>query len=245
MFDSPSQKSKFVMPVNDDEIPEFGGWINWNRFRLAHPGFDFAVYKERINSRVMKCVIGLPKTTKIRSIAKGKVKFILSEKRLKDSIELDPYFESITINHGSIYKFTSFPLLGEPEPSDPSLCSSYSHVVPEPTLKKGQDVEQGEVIATLYSDEGDIGGLTHLHFEAFEFHPFRLDKKIDPAILLPKISQIPVAQPQGSLDFCIGAQYRPNITISNFKKVVANLQSRTSDGIVENLEPSYKWSLTE
>ncbi len=188
-----------VLPINGSDIKGFEEWVNWSGWKGysdKHLAFDFASYL----STDGKCVIGLPEETPVRAIADGIV--VQISRGLTENV---PYATFINVEHG--------------KPGS-GLFSAYHHVVP--IVKQGQEVKKGEVIATLYKDEGnEIGRLVHLHFMIT--HGWNVkDRYCNPEEIYPLIAKYR-AEPQGSLDCKIaGLEKQPKIYIANFKEVTVN-----------------------
>lgn len=201
------------MPIHVEDIAGFHKWVNWNCFREEgrnglgmHRAYDFAAY---MNDQ-RECVLGLPPETPVRSIADGIALFIHCDVLPKKSPKA--YYRRLIIKHNST-----------------GLVSEYLHVVP--TVKVGQTVTKGDVIATVYKTpkkflkKGD--SLVHLHFGLGTcLYVCDLDAcitgRLDPRKILPKKSDL-YARPQNSLEFRI-ARLRRKVSIviaNNYKEYVA------------------------
>lgn len=196
----------FVLPIDGRDIRGFKQWVCWNGYRYQqlgytviadHKGYDFASYIAEDS----KCYLGLPAETPVKAIADGTVTYI--ENRY------GPYYASIHIKHGE----------GKTD-EDNGLFSDYCHVNPE--VQQGQKVKKGDIIATLYKDEGSLeGNLVHLHFSLTHGwnKPVTSDE-VDPARLYPSLVQL-TAHPQGRISFTVfGLEYNPEIKIANFEKLI-------------------------
>ncbi|MDE1828464.1 MAG: M23 family metallopeptidase [Candidatus Micrarchaeota archaeon] len=192
-------------PIRGEEIEGFSRWIDWNGFGVKHEygihrAFDFSAYL----SKDGKSVLGLPRETKVRAIADGKVVQV-------NDLNGD-YFTLVHIQHN---KMDHTYVAG-------GMLSTYCHVTP--LVKAGQKVRRGQVIATLHKDPGNISGrLVHLHFELSDAvsnssnNPSH--RRRDPLTILPSINELK-AIPPASLEFEIkGLKRQPEIEIANFKKL--------------------------
>ena len=251
------EKPNFTMPIDGSKIPGFQGWVDWSGFGhnpvtvpldIKHEGFDFAFYREETHDNIIKCVVGLPKVTKVRAVASGRIKSVCTENRSPYRPDIvDPYLSEIFINHGPITDFFEHTDLFSSISYERYLHSSYSHVVPK--VEQGQEVKKGDVIGELYSDLGDERGrLVHLHFQIYQYFETAFkdskEKMFNPTLFLPQAISWDIAFPQGDLDFHFGPNSEkavtPIVTINNFEEVLANCRSRNRDGIIKECDISDK-----
>lgn len=193
------------LPINGEDLPGFKAWIDWNGFQLnretggGHEGFDFAAYLTTDN----KIVVGLPASTKIRAVADGEVRQIVT---------VGGYGTQIGIEHGAY---------------DSGMFSTYIHV--KPLVEEGVTVKKGDVVAELYKDEGDKDGrLVHLHLALRSGWGTRDgdDRKLraeDPVLIDNSIYEFK-AEPQGSSNFTVPQLPNAEIEIANFERVRFNQQ---------------------
>jgi len=147
------------LPVNELELPRFQKWINWSGFKgysPEHLGFDFAAYLTQDG----KCILGLPKRTRVRAVADGTI---------------------LEISH---MRWEGF-IIMEHQKNLAVGSSAYWHV--QPLVEKWQVVKRGEVIAGLYWEAGHVQKLVHLHLELNNDLNLRA---INPCSLFPQIGEL-------------------------------------------------------
>lgn len=188
-----------ILPINGYDIKGFRGWINWNGwmgYSPSHTGYDFAAYL----SSDGQIVLGLPKETPVRAVADGVVRQVS-----QGLAEGSGYATFMNIEHGA---------------EGSGLYSSYHHI--DPIAQDEQEVKKGDVVGTLYKDEGnEKGRLVHLHFGMSHGWSVK-DRKCNPELIYPSIARHR-AEPQGSPDFRIlGMNEQPEIYIANFNEMFVN-----------------------
>lgn len=204
-------KMKLELPILGEDIPEFSKWVAWNKFSANyhkgvpygipwHDGFDFAAYTDKKGD----CILGLQETTPIRAIDDGIVR------------KASPWYVGGTYTMDMLIEHST------------SLVSGYNHVVAK--VKVGSNVRKGDVIATLYKDEGaEEGRLVHLHFYLAKLDYLdgeRFRHLIDPERVFGEISDV-VAEPQGHKYFLIPKMtQQPIIHIANFRELKLYERSR-------------------
>lgn len=193
-----------VMPINGRDIPSFKEWTNWSGWKgysENHDAVDFACY---LNDRG-DYVLGLHAETPVRAVADGVVKQVSCGLAGRGV----PYACFMNIEHGK---------------DGSGLFSAYHHI--NPTAKDGQEVKKGDVVGTLYKDEGnEEGKLVHLHFELTNGWNFggRRQRAVNPEEIYSDIGRAPRANPQGSKNFTIdGLKQQPRIIIADFKNLLVN-----------------------
>jgi hypothetical protein len=132
-----------VLPVNGSDIPNFREWVNWSGWKgyeVGHEAYDFAAYLTQDG----KVILGLLKETPIRAIADGIIRQI-SNGLAGSGV---PYACFINIEHGR---------------NGSGLFTRYDHV--DPVVEDGQEVKKGDVIATLYKDDGNEEGRLEVELE--------------------------------------------------------------------------------
>ncbi|NBU34271.1 hypothetical protein EB118_07575 [bacterium] len=132
------------LPIDAADIPGFVSWVNCNGFHLdretgkGHDGFDFGAYLREDGM----IVVGLPQDTPIRAVANGVVRQVL----MNESTGMG-YGCVVNVEHGG---------------NDSGMFSSYVHV--NPTIEPNVTVGKGDVLGSLYKDDGNQEGrLVHLH----------------------------------------------------------------------------------
>lgn len=193
-----------VMPIYGGDIPKFIKWINWSGWKgysENHDAVDYGCYLDKTGD----CVLGLPEETPVRAVADGIVRQISCGLAGRGV----PYACFMNIEHGA---------------SGSGLFSVYHHI--NPTAKDGQEVKKGDIIGTLYKDEGnEEGKLVHLHFELINGWNFgsRRQRAVNPEQIYSEIGTAPRANPQGRRDFTLdGLKQQPKIIIANFKNLLVN-----------------------
>ena len=99
------------------------------------------------------------------------------------------------------------------------LFSSYFHI--DPIAQDGQKVKKGDIVATLYKDDGnEEGKLVHLHFEMTHDGWSIKDRICNPESIYQSITKYR-AEPQGNAKFRIlGLEKQPEIHIAYFRKLL-------------------------
>lgn len=175
-------------PIPIGQIPDFQQWINWNGFGRGKQGHKGFDFAAFYNGS--KAILGLP-PIEIQAILPGTV---------EETFAMG-YQGRIGINH---------------EKGGNWLGAHYVHIIPH--VQKGQYVERGQTIGTLYSGEQ---GLTHLHLTLIEptIHPSKIDefnwahrflyfgyrskffRLVNPNVIFPGINSWPKAVPQERKQF--------------------------------------------
>ncbi|MEK6947968.1 MAG: M23 family metallopeptidase [Nanoarchaeota archaeon] len=187
-----------TLPIDCADIPDFQEWVNWSGWKgysPDHKAFDFAAYLTKDE----RCILGLPKETPVRAIADGVVR------QTSYGLADVPYACFMNIEHSI---------------KNSGLFTSYYHI--DPKVKTGQEVKKGDIIATLYKDEGsDEGKLVHLHFEMRNGWEIN-DRIVNPETIFHRLNQYS-AIPQGNPEFKIlGLEKQPDIHLANFKKLLVD-----------------------